>query len=101
MRDVILSLQLFSFAQLPHCAGRILGCSVFIWLGFFNPQSMTWGSTPHSLIMAFATIAGYFFSSEPKRFPFQRESILLLLLWIVFGMTTAFAIYPDQGELKH
>jgi putative inorganic carbon (HCO3(-)) transporter len=75
----------------------VFGMLTFVWLGFFNPQSMTWGSTPHSLIMAFATIAGYFFSSEPKRFPVQRESILLLLLWIVFGMTTAFAIYPDRA----
>jgi probable O-glycosylation ligase (exosortase A-associated) len=73
------------------------GVLTFVWLGFFNPQSMTWGGAPFSLIMALSAFVGYFFSSEPKRFPLQAESVLLIVLWGVFGFTTMFAIYPDRA----
>jgi probable O-glycosylation ligase (exosortase A-associated) len=94
MRDLILTAIILVCACVA-LRRPVFGMLTFVWLGFFNPQGMTWGSTPHSLIIAFSTIAGYFSSSEPKRFPLQREAILLLLLWIVFGLSTVFAIYPN------
>jgi probable O-glycosylation ligase (exosortase A-associated) len=84
------------------CAGIALrrpyfGALTFVWLGFFNPQSMTWGGAPLSMIMALATVVGYMISSEPKRFPLQSESLILVILWGLFGITTMFAIYPDRA----
>ena len=76
----------------PH-----FGVLTFAWLGFFNPQSMTWGGAPFSLIMALATVAGYGLSSEPKMFPRKSESLILMVLWVLFGITTIFAIYPDRA----
>lgn len=73
------------------------GMLIFVWLGFFVPQSMTYGATPLSMLMAACTILGYFMSSEPKRFPAQREVILFLLIWALFGLTTVLAIYPDRA----
>ena len=76
------------------------GMLVFVFLGIFVPHSMTWAiarNSPLSQLVAIATIAGYLFWNEPKKFPRQRESILLLLLWSMFGISTLFAIYPDRA----
>lgn len=96
MRDLILT-GIILICSVIALRRPVFGMLTFVWLGFFNPQSYTWGSTPLSMLMAVCTIVGYLFSSEPKRFPIQRESILLLILWIVLGITTAFAIYPDRA----
>src|SRR5262249_48366683 len=97
MRDILLIaiVVLCCFVAL----GRpVFGILAFIGFGFLNPQSMTWGvgqTFRHSLFVSLSTIVGYFLCSEPKRFPSQRESLLLLALWSVFAVSTVFAIYPD------
>ena len=72
---------------------------LFAFLGFFNPHTITWGvarTLPFSQIVAVCTIVGYLISSEPKQFPKQRELLLLLALWCLFGVSTVFAIsYTD------
>jgi len=78
----------------------VFGLLTFVCLGFLNPQSMTWtiGRTfPLSQLVGIGTIVGYLFWSEPKRFPLQRESFLLLALWGMFAVSTLFAIYPDRA----
>ena len=96
MRDQILTAIILVCACVA-LRRPVFGMLTFVWLGFFNPQGMTWGDTPHSLIMSVSTIVGYVTSSELKRFPLQREAILLLLLWIAFGFSTVFAIYPARA----
>jgi probable O-glycosylation ligase (exosortase A-associated) len=49
------------------------------------------------MLMAVCTVVGYLLSSEPKKLPLQRESILLLLFWVALGITTLFAIYSDRA----
>jgi probable O-glycosylation ligase (exosortase A-associated) len=49
------------------------------------------------MLTGIGTIVGYVFWQEPKRFPRQREGLLLLILWGIFGLTTLFAIYPDRA----
>ncbi len=70
------------------------GVLVFVCLGFLNPHSMTWGlgrTLRLSMFVAIATIVGYVFSSEPKRLPMHRETVILLGLWAVFASSTLFA----------
>src|SRR4029077_4677154 len=46
------------------------------------------------------TILGMFLSPGQKRLPVQRETILLMLLWGAFGVSTVFAIFPDDAFVK-
>jgi probable O-glycosylation ligase (exosortase A-associated) len=96
MRNLVLTFIIL-FCALNALRQPVFGMLTFVWLGFFNPQSYTWGAVPHSLIIAAATIMGYLASSEPKKFPLQREAILLGVLWMLFGLTTLSAIYPDRA----
>lgn len=99
MRDLILIAAVFlcSLVALPR---PVFGVLVFVCLGFLNPQSFAWGvarSLPLSQLIAIATMLGYSFCSERKRFPRQRELFLLLALWGMFGISTLFAIYPQPA----
>jgi probable O-glycosylation ligase (exosortase A-associated) len=78
----------------------VVGLLSFVGLGFLNPHMLTWSiarTFPFAQLTALGTIIGFLFWSEPKRFPRQRESFLLLALWVMFGISTAFAIDPDSA----
>src|SRR5215470_13856612 len=101
MRDILLTTIVSGFALIA-LVRPFVGILLFTWLGFFYPQSYTWGfgrELPFSQIGAVATILGYLFSKEAKKFPVTRETILLLCLWAIFGFSSLFAIYPDQAVL--
>ncbi len=79
------------------------GMLLFAFLGFFNPQSFTWGfgqTFPFSQLAAGSTILGYIASPERKALPLQREVLILLGLWIMFGISTFFAIFPNESVPK-
>jgi probable O-glycosylation ligase (exosortase A-associated) len=102
MRDILLILIVLGFASVAFVR-PFVGVLLFTWLGFFYPQSYTWGfgkTFPFSQVAAMATIGGCLFSRETKRFPITRESILLLCLWAVFGFSSLFAIFPDRAADK-
>lgn len=97
MRDLIF-IAIVVACSIVALRRPVFGLLVFVCFGFFNPQGMTWSwgrSFPFAQFTGIATILGYSFWSEPKRFPRQREAFLLLALWGVFGISTLFAIYPD------
>ncbi len=96
MRDIlVVSIVLVSMVvafRRPHH-----GMLIFIAFGILNPHSFTWGFArdfPLAQLVAIATIAGYALSREPKKLPFQREVWLLLGLWVLFCVSTAFAYIP-------
>ncbi|MGH8064866.1 MAG: putative O-glycosylation ligase, exosortase A system-associated [Candidatus Entotheonellia bacterium] len=97
MRDLLL-IAIVILCALVALRRPVFGMLTFVCLGFLNPHSMTWTiarSFRLSLLVALATIIGYLFWSEPKSFPRQRESFLLLALWGMFGISTSFAIEPE------
>jgi probable O-glycosylation ligase (exosortase A-associated) len=99
MRDILLAAIVLPLASIA-LVRPLVGILLFTWLGFFVPQSYTWGfgkTLPFSQIAAVATIFGCLFSRDAKRFPLSRESILLLCLWVIFGFSSLFAIYPDRA----
>ena len=78
-----------------------IGVLVFAWLGFMNPHKLGWGVThdfQFALIVGFLTIAGLPFTAEKNRLPRTAESYLLIGLWVWFGFTTMFALYPDLAQ---
>jgi probable O-glycosylation ligase (exosortase A-associated) len=99
MRDILLIAVVSGFS-LVALFRPFVGIVFFVWLGFFNPQSYTWSvaqTLPLSYITAVSTVIGFFISGEAKRILLRRESILLLMLWAVFGFSSLTAIYPDQA----
>jgi len=97
MRDILLIAVVSGFS-LVALFRPFVGIVFFVWLGFFNPQSYTWSvaqTLPLSYITAVSTVIGFFISGEAKQFLLRRESILLLMLWAVFGLSSLTAFYPD------
>ena len=97
MRDIALTLIFFGI--LPFVFSRpYVGIYLWTWFGFMNPHRLTYGFAydfPFALIIAVVTLLALFTSEEPKRIPWTRETVLLLVfaLWMLF--TTFFAFYPD------
>jgi probable O-glycosylation ligase (exosortase A-associated) len=100
MRDLLLIAAVLA-CTIVAVFRPVFGLLVYTGLGFLNPQTLTWGAARHfpvAMLVGAATIAGYAFSGEPKKLPRQRELTLLLLLWIVFGISTMFAIEPANAK---
>ena len=103
MRDILLTLIVFG--SLPFILVRpFLGLLVFAWLGYMNPQKLSWGfavNIPFAYIVAIATLLALFFSREPKRFPVTDLTAAWLLFIAWMGITTIFAFYPDLAWLQY
>jgi putative inorganic carbon (HCO3(-)) transporter len=99
MRDSIL-LAVVAMASLFALRRPSFGLLTFAFLGFFGPQSYTWGfgrTFPFSQVVAVSTILGLFASSERKTPAIHRETLLLILLWAYFGVSTLSALYPAEA----
>ncbi len=75
----------------------MVGVIAFDWISFGNPQQESWGlgtQIPWALIAALATVIGCMLSREPKRWPVNAMTVLLLLFIVQISIGTAFAIVP-------
>ena len=80
-----------------------IGVLAYVAYSFIGPHSYTYGmarSFSHVQAIAICTLVGIIFSSDRKQIPKQREFALLVLLWIVFGMSTLSSIAPDNAFNK-
>jgi probable O-glycosylation ligase (exosortase A-associated) len=96
MRDIAVTLVIFG--SLVFIFWRpYIGVLVWTWIGFMNPHRLTWGfaySMQFALIVAIVTLTALFLSREPKKIPWTRESIVLLIFVIWMFVTTIFSEYP-------
>ena len=102
MRDVVLTL--FIFSLLPVILYRpYIGILVWTWIGFMNPHRLTWSfayDMPFAMIVALVTLMGLLMSREPKKIPWTRETILLLVFVVWVLATTISAMYPALAWVK-
>jgi probable O-glycosylation ligase (exosortase A-associated) len=78
-----------------------IGILVWTWLGFMNPHRLGWGfaqEMPFAFVVAITTFIGMAMSREPKRIPWTRETVVLVIFigWMV--ITTVFAAYPALAQ---
>src|SRR6266404_9971259 len=96
MRDIVLTA--FIFGTLPFILWRPhIGVLVWTWIGFMNPHRLTWSfayDMPFALIVALVTLVSLLMSREPKKIPWTRESIVLLIFLVWILLTTIQAMYP-------
>jgi probable O-glycosylation ligase (exosortase A-associated) len=98
MRDLLL-IAIVVLCAILALRRPALGALSFVGLGILNPHSMVWGfgrNFPFAQLIGICTILGYLFS-EPLRFPRQRESFLMFGLWSTFGISTLFALHPEEA----
>jgi probable O-glycosylation ligase (exosortase A-associated) len=99
MRDIALTLVIFG--TLPFILWRPhIGVLVWTWIGFMNPHRLTWNfayDMPFAMIVALVTLVSLLISREPKKIPWTRESIVLVIFvaWIL--VTTVNAMYPIRA----
>src|SRR5712691_7642413 len=96
MRDIVLTA--FIFGTLPFILWRPhIGILVWTWIGFMNPHRLTWSfayDMQFAMIVAMVTLVSLLMSREPKKIPWTRETILLLIFIAWLLLTTIFSMYP-------
>jgi probable O-glycosylation ligase (exosortase A-associated) len=96
MRDIVLTLVIFG--TLPFILWRPhIGVLVWTWLGFMNPHRLTWSfayDMPFAMIIALTTLVSLLISREPKKVPWARENIVLLIFIAWMVLTTTRSMYP-------
>ena len=97
MRDYFLTL--FVFAMVPVCVARPwIGILMWYWLGLMNPHRLTWDfayTMPFAMAIGLATLFGALFARDRRPIPWQREMVLLVILFAYFCFTTLFAWVPS------
>jgi probable O-glycosylation ligase (exosortase A-associated) len=96
VRDIFVTAVIFG--ALPFVLARpYIGILLWTWVSFMNPHRLCWGFAydfPFAYIVALVTLVSLLISREPKKIPWTRETVVLLvfILWMV--ITTIFSVYP-------
>ena len=73
---------------------------MFSWISFMNPHKYAWGLArefPVALVVAVATLIGLVSTRDKQRLPMDKMTVFMLLLWLIFVITTAFAINQEMA----
>ncbi len=97
MRDLFVAIVVFGL--LPMALRRPqVGIYLWAWIGYHNPHRLAFGWSrdfPWAMAIALVTFTGMLFSKEPKRIPWTRESVLLLIFVLWMCVTTYNAFFPE------
>ncbi len=97
MRDLLVAAIIFGL--LPMVLRRPqVGIYLWCWISYMNPHRLAYGfalNFPWAYTIAIATLMGMFFSKEPKRILWTRETILILILLGWAAITSMTAFFPD------
>lgn len=91
---------------LPLCFFKPwIGVLYWCWIGYMNPHRMSYDdrvyNLPIALAVAVATTLGTLFMRNRPPLPRTRETYLLIVLWIVFFLSTMLAaLYPDAARVE-
>ena len=102
MRDILLTAIVFGSIPFifyrPH-----IGVLVWAWLSYMTPYHYTWSfayDLRFALVIAAVTLLAWLLSKEPKQIPWNLPVIALMAFWAWTGLTTLFAMFPDQAQDK-
>lgn len=97
MRDILVTaivlVALFYVLKRSH-----YGAYLWAWLSYMNPHKQCWGfamSMPFAQVTFVVTAISMFMSKEPKRIPWTRETVLLLIFILWMTLSTFLAFYSN------
>jgi probable O-glycosylation ligase (exosortase A-associated) len=99
MRDYLLIALIFGSMPLA-VFNPFIGILAWSWISYMNPHRLSWSiaySMPVAQLVGASTLLGIIVRGVRDRFPMERETLLLLLLWTVFFLSTLFAEYPQDA----
>ena len=86
------------------CGGTLfapyVGALAWIWIALMSPHQYVYGiagSLPVNLVQAVVTMAAWLVSKEPKRFPLNTCTLLLLLFMAWITLTTVTSLAPETA----
>jgi probable O-glycosylation ligase (exosortase A-associated) len=99
MRDLLVAAVVFGL--IPMVLRRpAVGIYLWCWISYMNPHRLAYGFAfgfPWAYVIALATLSSLFMNKEPKRIPWTRETILLVIFILWMGVTTLNAFYMDAA----
>ncbi len=97
MRDYLLLAIII--AGVPVSIYRpFIGILLWSWISYMNPHRLTWGiayNFPAAQVIGIGTLIGFAFTKDRRPLPMERETVLLLMLWGLFTVTTILALVPS------
>jgi len=99
VRDLFVAIVVFGLLPMTLRRPQV-GIYLWSWIGYHNPHRLAFGwarNFPWAMIIALVIFTALLFSKEPKRIPWTRETVLLLIFVLWMGVTTFFAFYPDMA----
>ena len=97
MRDLVFTLVFFGVV-LPALTRPWLGIVIWCWMDYMNPHRLCYGfakyAIPFSQISAGVTVGSALIIQEPRRFPWTRETVLLICFVLWMNVTVWFALNP-------
>jgi len=90
MRDLPLATILLVLAVIALLR-PFLGLLGWTWVTYFSPTQFTWGWSrriPGGEVIAIPTLLGSLLTQERRMPPITRETVLLIILWLWFAVTT-------------
>lgn len=101
MRSLFLTVLII--ALLPSAfLTPFIGVLVWSWVSFMSPHRLVWGigdSLPWAMIVGSVGIAGWLVS-ERRRIPMDATTALLVLLAVLFTISTYYSLVPDLAWTK-
>ncbi|XLZ68457.1 putative O-glycosylation ligase, exosortase A system-associated [Massilia sp. SR12] len=98
MRDILVTLIVFG--SLPYIFKRpFIGAVMWIWISVMNPHTQGWGfaaSMPFAAIIAGTTIVAMLTKPKDINFPKTGLSWMLIAFTLWIGVTTVFALGPEN-----
>jgi probable O-glycosylation ligase (exosortase A-associated) len=95
------------FASIPYILKRPwFGILMWSWLAYMNPHKISWGFArdfPVAMVIGIVTIIALLFSREPKKIPWTRETIVLVIFvsWMTLTtLTTLSALKPEFASVQ-
>ncbi|KAB2970197.1 putative O-glycosylation ligase, exosortase A system-associated [Zoogloea sp.] len=99
MRDVLV-LLLFSYGAIKALKNPYYGALLWVWIGVMNPHRLGWGfayTMPFALASVAITAVSMFAHSKEVRWPSGGPVVVLILMVIWMGLTTALAIHSAES----
>lgn len=96
LRDLAIAALLFGGMPVAF-VNPVYGVLLYAMFGYLNPHRLTWSfaqNLPVAFYTAVATMAGWVFYKGDRKLPVTRETVLMILLWLLASLGWVTALNP-------